>query len=122
MMGPSPSTPMQKKRALYSRPFYATSFKESVMSFLSSWFGEKEKSSNRRTQLEFDTLESRLVPYSVSGNAWIHPELVTISFIPDGTLVSSGVGGDAYNNLNANLGSKYVEATWRAEILKAAQV
>ena len=32
-----------------------------------------------------EDLESRLVLYAVSGNAWPSPELVTISFQPDGT-------------------------------------
>jgi hypothetical protein len=35
--------------------------------------------SRRRAQLQVEALESRPVPYSVSGNAWPHPELITLS-------------------------------------------
>jgi hypothetical protein len=45
-----------------------------------------------------------------------------MSFIPDGVLVSSGTGGNQYNNLNATLNAKFTNsATWQAEFYKAAQ-
>src|SRR5947209_4760198 len=40
-------------------------------------------------------------------NAWLHPELVTISFVPDGTLMTSGSGGNVYSNLFAKLNAKF---------------
>jgi hypothetical protein len=43
-----------------------------------------------RVRPEVEILESRLVPYSVSGNAWPHPQLFTISFVADGTFLGSG--------------------------------
>jgi hypothetical protein len=69
-----------------------------------------------------EVLESRLVPYAVSGNAWPHPELISISFVPDGTLLTSGTSGNVYSNLftafNAKFGSA---AAWQNQILRAAQ-
>src|SRR5438128_2216639 len=38
-----------------------------------------------RARLQVEALESRIVPYTLSGNAWPHANLVTISFVPDGT-------------------------------------
>jgi predicted Zn-dependent protease len=70
------------------------------------------------TRLEVEPLESRLVPYSVSGNAWPHPELVTLSFVPDGTNVN-GQSSNLFATFNARFGST---AAWQNEILRAAQV
>src|SRR5947209_2387627 len=96
--------------------------KEVRMSFLSTFLPQRTaKPPARRTRPQLEALESRLVPYSVSGNAWLNPQLLTVSFVPDGTLLSSGVGGNGYNNLNATLNAKYATATWQAEILKGLQ-
>jgi hypothetical protein len=32
-----------------------------------------------QAQLRLETLEERLVPYTTSGNAWPHPQLVTLT-------------------------------------------
>ena len=32
---------------------------------------------------------AREPPYAVSSNAWLHPELITIGFVPDNTPVTS---------------------------------
>src|SRR5262249_3299131 len=77
-----------------------------------------------RVRLEVETLETRIVPYSVSGYSWPHPELVTLSFVPDGTVVgttSSGqpITSNLFATFNAQFGSA---AVWQNEILKAAQV
>jgi hypothetical protein len=84
------------------------------------------KSQSRRTQQalpRLEALEDRLVPYSVTGNAWPHPQLVTISFVPDGTQLSSAIGTPITSNLfgafNAKFGST---AAWENQILRAAQV
>ena len=54
----------------------------------------RPSASSPLTRLVLEELESRLVPtYGLSGNAWPAPQLVTISFVPDGTLMTSGVGG-----------------------------
>jgi hypothetical protein len=62
-------------------------------------------------------LESRVVPYSVSGNAWPNPQLITLSFVPDGTNL-----GGVTSNLFATFNAKWATSTWQDQILKAAQV
>ncbi|HXG12095.1 MAG TPA: matrixin family metalloprotease [Gemmataceae bacterium] len=74
-----------------------------------------------RARLGIEQLESRLVPYALSGSAWPHSQLVTLSFIPDGTLMSSGSNGDQYSNLFAAFNARWSTATWQNEIIKAAQ-
>jgi predicted Zn-dependent protease len=51
----------------------------------------------------------------------MHPQLITISFVPDGTLMTSGPNGKVYSNLFATLNAKYPTATWEDAILTAAQ-
>lgn len=65
-----------------------------------------------------ENLEQRLVLYSTSGNEWPSPEVVTISFEPDGTNLG-GVYSNMNSSFNASMGSADV---WKAEILRAAQV
>jgi hypothetical protein len=73
-------------------------------------------------QLEVEVLESRVVPYAVSGGAWPSPQLVTISFVPDGTIVGTNSSGYAYSNLFAKFNARFGSAArWEAEILRAAQ-
>jgi hypothetical protein len=70
-----------------------------------------------------EQLEDRVVPYSVTGNAWAHPELVTISFVPDGTPMSSAAGSTITSNLFSSFNAKFGStAAWQNQILKAAQV
>jgi hypothetical protein len=69
------------------------------------------------TRLAVETLETRLVPYAVSGNAWPHPQLITISFEPDGTNL-----GGVSSNLFASLNAKWSTVVWQNQILRAAQV
>jgi predicted Zn-dependent protease len=68
-------------------------------------------------QLYSEQLEARIVPYTTNGGAWPHPELVTISFAPDGTYVN-GNTSDLFARMNAKFGSSTV---WQNQILKAAQ-
>jgi hypothetical protein len=86
--------------------------------------GKPAKQRNARTNLRVEELESRLVPYSVMGNAWPNPQLVTISFVPDGTIIGSNSNGYIYSNLFASFNSHpgWTTATWQNQILKAAQV
>jgi hypothetical protein len=70
-----------------------------------------------------ELLEDRRVLYSVTGNVWPHANLITISFMPDGT----SLGGTVTNNLNASFNANpYLNQTgaanWKSQILKAAQV
>jgi hypothetical protein len=64
-----------------------------------------------------ESLESRLVLYSVSGNAWPSPQLITLSFMPDGTMVN-GHPSTLVASLNARFGSA---SAWQNIFLKAAQ-
>ncbi len=73
-------------------------------------------------RLAIEELESRTVP-SATGNAWPHPELVTLSFVPDGTILGTNASGYVHSNLfskwNAHPG--WTTATWEDTIIKAAQ-
>jgi hypothetical protein len=72
-----------------------------------------------------EALESRLVPYGLSGNAWPNPELVTLSFAPDGTVLAIGGGGPILSNLLStfdNHSNPTFRANWRKEVLRAAAV
>jgi hypothetical protein len=95
------------------------------MRFLSKLMSRSKGASKRvaRTRLCVEELESRLVPYAVSGNAWPHPELITISFVPDGTIIGANSNGYIYSNLFATLNahSGWTTATWQKQILKAAE-
>jgi hypothetical protein len=69
-------------------------------------------------------LESRLVPYAATGNAWPNPQLITISFVPDGTVLALGNGGQITSNLFAtfnNIPGVTSPSVWQDIILKAAQ-
>ena len=74
--------------------------------------------SARRARLEVESLESRVVLYSASGNFWPSAQLVTISFMPDGTSIG-GRPSNLMTAFNAKFGSA---ATWQNVILRAAQV
>jgi hypothetical protein len=58
------------------------------------------------------------VLYSATGNAWMNPTAITISFMPDGTNLGGPVTNlqSTFNN-NPNLNGR-----WQAQILKAAQM
>src|SRR5437016_6708741 len=64
-----------------------------------------------------ESLESRLVLYSVSGNAWPNPAAITISFMPDGTNLG-GLGSNLFATFNNN---SRLAGQWQTQILKAAQ-
>jgi hypothetical protein len=69
-----------------------------------------------------ECLETRIVPYSVSGNAWPNSQVVTISFVPDGTVIGSNGYGPITSNLQSAFNSKFGStSTWENAILKAAQ-
>ena len=67
-------------------------------------------------EVQAEALEPRVVLYAASGNLWANPQLVTISFSPDGTNLG-GVNSDLYSAF-ARFGSA---TTWQNQILKAAQ-
>ncbi len=72
-----------------------------------------------RVRLEVENLESRIVPYALGGAAWPHPEMVTLSFVPDGTIVGTNSYGYVYSNLFAKMNAKFGSpSVWEAEIVR----
>jgi len=63
-------------------------------------------------------LESRITPYAVSGNAWTHPELISLSFAPDGTTWAAGKTSNLFSSFNGMFNST---DEWQDQILLAAQ-
>jgi hypothetical protein len=63
-----------------------------------------------------EALEPRLLMYSAAGGVWPKPELLTVSFMPDGT----DIGGTP-SGLFAKMNSVTTQATWQLEILKGLQ-
>src|SRR5260370_12528728 len=77
----------------------------------------------RRTVLRLEELESRITPYVTSGGAWVTAQLVTISFVPDGTLLGyDGLGHHLTSTLFQDFAGLGSTSTWQTQILKAAQV
>lgn len=64
----------------------------------------------------FECLEPRRLLHAPNGGAWPHPELITVSFMPDGT----DIGGTP-SNLFATMDVKWPTATWQDEILRGLQ-
>lgn len=71
----------------------------------------------RASRPKVESLESRILLYATSGNAWPNSELITISFMPDGTDLG-GVTSNLQSTFNTKFGSA---AAWQNQILKAAQ-
>jgi hypothetical protein len=63
-----------------------------------------------------EQLETRVVSYVNLGDAWPHPNLVTFSFVPDGTDL-----GGVKSNLFATFNAKWPTSTWENQVLKVAQ-
>ncbi len=71
----------------------------------------------RHDPISVERLEDRILLFAVSGNAWPNKDLITISFMPDGT----DLGGKV-SNLQSTFNTKFgAAATWQNQILKAAQ-
>jgi hypothetical protein len=81
--------------------------------------GNKPVRSTRfdRCRPAVEALEDRLVPYALSGYQWANPN-VSVSFMPDGTLISSSYP----SNLFAVYNAAYSQATWQREVARALQV
>src|SRR5262249_45463232 len=69
-----------------------------------------------RCRLALEPLEDRTVPYALSGYTWANPN-VSVSFMPDGTLISSSYP----SNLFAVYNAAYPQATWQREVARALQ-
>ncbi len=77
----------------------------------------KSRRSRGRSKPELEPLGSRVFLYSASGNAWPAAQLVTISFMPDGT-DNGGKVSNLQSSFNASFGST---SNWQNVIIKAAQ-
>jgi hypothetical protein len=94
------------------------------MAFFRRLFPRTRTSAPRRlARPAVEALESRLAPYSASGNAWPNPQLITIGFVPDGTALALGSNGNVVSNLFSTFNAHFNNNTagWQGVILKAAQ-
>jgi hypothetical protein len=81
------------------------------------WSNRSQSRSMLKARPDVESLESRLVLYSATGNAWPHPQLITISFMPDGT----NLGGPTSNLQSTFNANSRLNGVWQNIILKAAQ-
>src|SRR5687767_2032937 len=67
-----------------------------------------------------EALESRLAPYAASANAWLHPERITLGFVPDGTIVGANAQGYLTSNLFEKFDARFGSTSaWQNQVLKA---
>ncbi|MGF1581080.1 MAG: matrixin family metalloprotease [Gemmataceae bacterium] len=93
------------------------------------WFTKpaiRKKRANRprgRPSLQVENLEARWTPYSTSGNAWINPELVSLSFMPENTVLGQHAdGSNITNDLPSAFLSEYgSHGNWQWPVVAAAQ-
>ena len=91
---------------------------------LNRWLKRLDRNNSKRLQkglrrepVMVERLEDRVLLYATSGNAWPNKDLITISFMPDGTNL-----GGATSNLVSTFNTKFgTAATWQNQFLKAAQ-
>jgi hypothetical protein len=91
------------------------------MSFFRKAAGGRNTSVPPRARPAVEELETRVNPYALAGNAWPTPTVLTISFVPDGVLMSAGSNGNVSSDLFAKFDAKWSRATWQNAILTAAQ-
>ena len=91
---------------------------------LRRWFrgGRSARAVRRpnRARPNVEGLESRVVLYSASGNAWPNPQLITISFMPDGTQTRGRRTPATCSR--PSTASPSLAGKWQSVILQAAQV
>ncbi len=76
-----------------------------------------------RTRLRLEELEARITPYVATGNAWPHPQLITISFVPDGTIIGYNENGPIESTMQNDFDTLFGSAAvWEKQFLLAAQV
>src|SRR5207248_5002248 len=82
-------------------PAYSERGEETMLlpNFLRGLFAPVTRREPAKNKPAVEHLENRITPYSVTGDVWAHPELVTISFMPDGTPMSSAAGSTLTSNL-----------------------
>ena len=93
------------------------------MKSLRRWFEKRqanrsaERHRSRKSRPGLELLESRVVLYSATGNAWLNPQIVTISFMPDGT----SLGRHPSNMISTFNNNPGLNGKWQNVILQAAQ-
>src|SRR5262249_26917636 len=70
-----------------------------------------------RFRPQFESLESRITPYVLSGYQWANAN-VSVSLMPDGTVIQP----DHASNLFATYNAAYSPATWQYQVARALQV
>jgi len=89
------------------------------------WFRDPPRATRSGNRPSLEALETRLVPYALTGYAWPNPQLITLSFVPDGTYMMNSINGPMYSNLYARMANFWPGTTglsWQNAILKAAQM
>ncbi len=81
--------------------------------------GPRPDRSRNKLRPDLEGLETRVVLYSATGNAWPNPGLITISFMPDGTNLGGGKASNLFATFNGN---SQLSGKWQNIILQAAQV
>jgi hypothetical protein len=90
-----------------------------MMSFLQKLLADRRparSAETRRCRPALEALEDRVVPYALSGYQWANPN-VSVSFMPDGTLIA----GSYASNLFAVYNAAYPQATWQRQVAMALQ-
>jgi Matrixin len=86
------------------------------------WFCENRPrvggGGRRKARPVLEMLESRVVLYTATGNAWPNPQIITISFMPNGTNLGGGVSSNLLSTFN---GKASLDGKWENVILQAAQ-
>jgi hypothetical protein len=107
------------KQTGFNTGYLELSMEDAAMRFLTKWARpQTSRPTDLRCRPKLEGLENRVVPYVATGNLWPHPQLVTISFMPDGTNLG-GVTSNLFSSFNGRFGSA---SAWQTPILKAAQV
>jgi hypothetical protein len=82
---------------------------------------EKPLRERLRARPRLEMLEDRVVPYVLSGYSWANTA-VTISFVPDGSQISTGqTSGTQLTNLFSTYNATATTAAWEEEFLRAWQ-
>src|SRR5438067_13428301 len=110
--GTLPTAVRKRRSGFPPRVFWRSAMfrKKSLLPFRSS--------RPRPSRPHLEELESRITPYAISGNAWTHPELISLSFAASGTIWAAGKASNLFSSFN---GTFYSTAEWQHQILLAAQ-
>ena len=71
----------------------------------------------RKVRPRVEGLEGRFLLYAATGGSWPHPNVITFSFVPDGTNVAGSP-----SNLFQTFNAKWSTATWEGAFVQAAAI